>query len=192
MSLPARLAPFLKQFDYGRERLITRLHDLSDDEYLWEPMPGCWSIHPREQSQASTPFGRGDWVMDFAQPEPVPPPVTTIAWRMCHLTNGFLHRADYVVGTASLAWDDYAIAPTAQAAIASLNDAALKWRSALSSATETALDQIGYSKYPWGLDRRLPFLEIVWWVNQELLSHGAEIALLRDLYRANLKNEGEE
>ncbi|HEY8675177.1 MAG TPA: DinB family protein, partial [Candidatus Dormibacteraeota bacterium] len=26
--------------------------------------------------------------------------------------------------------------------------------------------------------------ETVWWVNQELLHHGAEIALLRDLYRA--------
>jgi len=24
----------------------------------------------------------------------------------------------------------------------------------------------------------------VWWVNQEILHHGAEIALLRDLYRA--------
>jgi len=28
-----------------------------------------------------------------------------------------------------------------------------------------------------------PIIEIVWWVNQELLHHGAEIALLRDLYR---------
>ena len=29
-----------------------------------------------------------------------------------------------------------------------------------------------------------PFIEAVWWVNQELLHHGAEVALLRDLYRA--------
>jgi hypothetical protein len=27
-------------------------------------------------------------------------------------------------------------------------------------------------------------VDIVWWVNQEILHHGAEIALLRDLYRA--------
>jgi hypothetical protein len=27
------------------------------------------------------------------------------------------------------------------------------------------------------------FIDIVWWVNQEVLHHGAEIALLRDLYR---------
>ena len=30
----------------------------------------------------------------------------------------------------------------------------------------------------------LPFLDIAWWVNQETLHHGGEIALLRDLYRA--------
>jgi hypothetical protein len=30
----------------------------------------------------------------------------------------------------------------------------------------------------------LPFLDIAWWVNQEALHHGGEIALLRDLYRA--------
>lgn len=29
-----------------------------------------------------------------------------------------------------------------------------------------------------------PFVETVWWVNQELLHHGAEIALIRDLWRA--------
>jgi hypothetical protein len=28
------------------------------------------------------------------------------------------------------------------------------------------------------------FVDIVWWVNQEILHHGAEVALLRDLYRA--------
>ena len=36
---------------------------------------------------------------------------------------------------------------------------------------------------PHGSDPEDPFLETVWWVNQELLHHGAEIALLRDLYR---------
>jgi hypothetical protein len=27
------------------------------------------------------------------------------------------------------------------------------------------------------------FLDLVWWVSQEVLHHGAEMALLRDLYR---------
>jgi len=43
---------------------------------------------------------------------------------------------------------------------------------------------VGHSSYPDGSDPDEPFNAIVWWVNQELLHHGAEIALLRDRYRA--------
>ncbi|MEU2408614.1 DinB family protein, partial [Streptomyces rubiginosohelvolus] len=46
------------------------------------------------------------------------------------------------------------------------------------------LDTVGYSTYPNGSDAEDLFVDIVWWVNQEVLHHGAEIALLRDLYRA--------
>jgi hypothetical protein len=42
---------------------------------------------------------------------------------------------------------------------------------------------VGRSTYPNGSDPDDPFLHTAWWVNQELLHHGAEIALLRDLYR---------
>jgi hypothetical protein len=57
------------------------------------------------------------------------------------------------------------------------------WRSVLTEADEAALDATGRSTYPYGSDPADPFIETVWWVNQELLHHGAEIALLRDLYR---------
>jgi len=59
------------------------------------------------------------------------------------------------------------------------------WRAALLATDDNALDTIGHSSYPDGSDAEEPFLEIVWWVNQEVLHHGAEIALLRDLYRAS-------
>lgn len=42
---------------------------------------------------------------------------------------------------------------------------------------------MGRSTHPNGSDPDDPFLHTAWWVNQELLHHGAEIALLRDLYR---------
>jgi hypothetical protein len=51
------------------------------------------------------------------------------------------------------------------------------------SADDAALDMVGRSTYPYGSDSDDRFIDIVWWVNQELLHHGAEIALLRDLYR---------
>ena len=186
MTLPARLVPFLKQFDDARDRLIKRLQGLTNDEYFWEPVPSCWSIRLREHSQTDKPFGKGTWVLDFDRPEPVPPPVTTIAWRMCHLTNELIQRADYTTGSRSLA-NDYEIASTAQSAISSLTAGAAMWRSVLTGTRDEDLDQIGRSQFPWGLDPTLPFLDIIWWVNQEFLSHGAEIALLRDLYRTQAR-----
>ncbi len=55
---------------------------LGDDEYLWEPAPGAWSI--RRRGEASTPpaFGPGAWVLDNDAPDPDAAPVTTIAWRL--------------------------------------------------------------------------------------------------------------
>jgi hypothetical protein len=56
MATPPRLAPLLAQFDFARERLAARLTGpagdsgngvhiaiagLTDDEYLWEPVPAC-------------------------------------------------------------------------------------------------------------------------------------------------------
>lgn len=61
--------------------------------------------------------------------------------------------------------------------------AAAAWREALLAADDAALDKIGHCTYPHGGDPEEPFIDVIWWVNQELLHHGAEIALLRDLYR---------
>jgi hypothetical protein len=43
---------------------------------------------------------------------------------------------------------------------------------------------------PYGSDAEEMFIDIVWWVNQEVLHHGAEIALLRDLYRDSSRRHG--
>ncbi len=32
--------------DYVYDRTRRRLEGLSDQEYLWEPVPGCWTIRP--------------------------------------------------------------------------------------------------------------------------------------------------
>jgi hypothetical protein len=44
-------------------------------------------------------------------------------------------------------------------------------------ADDAALDTVGYC--PHGSDPEEPFVEVVWRVNQELLHHGAEVALIR-------------
>ena len=35
-------------------QLRPRLDGLTDDEYLWEPVPGCWSVRPRDEATAPT------------------------------------------------------------------------------------------------------------------------------------------
>ncbi len=59
METPRRLAPLLRQFDFARARLVGRMagptmnsgdHEpvavppMTDQEYLWEPVPNCWSV----------------------------------------------------------------------------------------------------------------------------------------------------
>ena len=42
--IPGRLAPFLSQWDYIVEVLTERLAGLTDEELLWEPAPGAWTV----------------------------------------------------------------------------------------------------------------------------------------------------
>ncbi|WP_318275774.1 DinB family protein, partial [Streptomyces pharetrae] len=103
MTTPSRLSPLLRQYDFARERLADRMTGpvmdsgdgadtevgpMTDEEYLWEPVPGCWSIRPRVKGpgpRATFLAGVGDWGRDAAPyPHPWPPPFTTIAWRLSH------------------------------------------------------------------------------------------------------------
>ena len=180
---PPRLAPLLAQWDFGVENLTATLQGLTDEEYFWEPVPGCWSVRRRADVTTADWHGSGEWVLELDLPDPDPPPFTTIAWRLSHLACWVTLRADYTTGTKAMTWADYAMPASAESARAALSDAAAAWREALTTASDDDLSQVGRSQMPWGLDPTLPFIDIAWWVNKELLHHGAEIALLRDLYR---------
>ena len=130
--------------------------------------------------------GAGEWGRDGGRPHPYPPPVTTIAWRIHHLTEMLLGRSDWTVGAHAFVESDMIVAGRAAAALTALEGAFAGWRTALITADDAALDTVGYSTYPSGGDPEAPFLDIVWWVNQEVLHHGAEIALFQDLYRATM------
>lgn len=182
MSTPIRLIPLQEQFDFALDRLTGRLQSLTDEEYFWEPVSGCWSVRMRTLITTPRGFGAGDWQLELEN-DPEPPPFTTLAWRIAHLSNGLALRADYTVGTKSRTWDDFEMPHTAEAGIAAVTLAGAAWRATMVDVTDADLDRIGRSSFPWGLDPTLPYISIAWWVNQELLHHGGEIGLLRDLYR---------
>jgi hypothetical protein len=98
------------------------LETLTDEEYLWEPVPGCWSIRP------TGPGGRGEF--EDARPDPEPPPVTTIAWRHSHLAVGvFGLRASHYFGDGSLTHANAERPLTAKEGVAYFKQQALQWRS---------------------------------------------------------------
>jgi hypothetical protein len=80
-----------EQFEFHwNHQLRSRLDGLTDDEYFWSPAPDAWSVRPRGHSTAPIQVGAGDFTMDYAFPEPVPPAFTTIAWRLGHVIVGVL------------------------------------------------------------------------------------------------------
>ena len=203
MDIPPRLAPLLEQFDWGCLRLLNRMtgpevdsgngspvpvQPLTSEEYLWEPVAGSWSVRRRADGpgpRATWLVGAGEWGRDgYRDKEPYPPPFTTIAWRASHLTEMLAMRADYTTGSRSLTQDNYVVQGDADGAVVALAAAVESWRDTLLACDDADLDTIGHSAYPYGSDAGEAFIDIVWWVNQEVLHHGAEIALLRDLYGA--------
>jgi hypothetical protein len=160
---------------------------MRDEEYQWEPVPGCWSVRRRAGGpgpRATELIGAGEWGLDLTWPPPWPPPFTTIAWRLGHLSSMLALRADHMAGTHSRTDDDYVFSGFAAEGIAAFDSAVMGWREVLTGVTgDAALDEVGRSTYPYGSDPEDRLVDTIWWVNQEVLHHGAEIALLRDLFR---------
>ncbi|MFJ3905479.1 DinB family protein [Streptomyces sp. NPDC090025] len=203
MVTPPRLVPLLAQFEFARDRLLARLRGpvmdsgngtdvpvgpLTDEEYRWEPVAGCWSVRRHADGpgdRATVLVGAGAWGRDATPPpHPEPAPFTTLAWRVSHLAEMFMLRTDHTAGGRTLTRDDFVSRGDAATAVADFERAMAGWHAMLGTLTDADLDTVGYSSYPHGSDPEDPMVETVWWMNQELLAHGAEIALLRDLYRA--------
>jgi hypothetical protein len=164
---------------YWEAHLSPRLEGLTDEEYLWEPVDGCWSLRPA---------GDGRWRMDHG--DGPAGPFTTIAWRMAHVAVEVFesrYRAffggegphQWAPGQRILAAGE--LPGTAKDAVAYLAGAYARWRDAIAGLTEPELMRpLG----PKGADfAEQPMAELVLHLNREAMHHGAEICLLRDLYR---------
>ena len=160
-----------------------RLDGLGDDEYLWEPAPGAWSVRPRAESVTAMAAGAGDLVIDFVIPEPVPPPVTTIAWRLGHVTVGvFGARNAAHFGGPPTDYQTCEWPGDASSALDRLDEAYARWVKGVRGLDEAKLSQpCGPSEGVFG---GLPYAALVLHINREAIHHLAEVALLRDLQGA--------
>nr|NLD41583.1 DinB family protein [Actinomycetales bacterium] len=173
-----------EQLDWHwRTQARPRLDGLIDDEYFWEPTPGSWSVRPHDAAAPSTATMRlgSGWLMDFTHAEPAPPPVTTIAWRMAHLIVGvFGPRAESHFGAPPADYQTWKFAPTAEGALAQLDETYADWMAGVRGLTPEALGKaVGPAEGPW-FDT--PMIGLVLHISREGIHHMAEIALLRDLW----------
>ena len=113
MSLTDQLA---EQLDcHWRTALRPRLDGLTDDEYFWEPVPDCWTVHR-------------DGAIDFAYPAPQPAPFTTIAWRLAHVIVGVLAMRNHShFGGPPADYQSWTYATDAATALTQLDDAYDRW-----------------------------------------------------------------
>jgi hypothetical protein len=166
---------------HWEQHLRPRLEDLLDDEYFWEPVSGCWSIRRRGETEADLVGGSGEWVLELDYPEPDPPPVTTIAWRLAHLAVPCLgmRNAKHLEGPPC-DFFDHEYPGTAAGALRDLDAAYRYWVEGISSLPPERFDEpVGEAEGPFA---EYPFAGLVLHINREVIHHGAEILLLRDLY----------
>lgn len=166
----ALLAPLLAQWDTSLQMLVERLDGLTDDEYRWAPVAGAADLvdaggvlRVDEHATAAT---------------------RTVAWTLGHLAEMCWTRADYTDGAKNRSLQPQPFPRTASEGVRELVRAAARWRAAIALATEDQAVKVGYSCYPQGMDPHLPFVDIVWWMNRELIAHGSDISTVRDLYTA--------
>jgi len=159
--------------DEAYQTLHDRLSGLTDEEFFWEPVPGCWTVHQDEQ---------GHWVEDYALPEPVPAPFTTIGWRLVHVATCKIMYHEYAFGPQKLTWDSIEIPHTAAEAMAMLEEGHKRLKDVLLQIEEADLEKMVLTN--WGEEWTIQ--KIYWVMISHDLHHGGEIGCLRDLYTATL------
>jgi hypothetical protein len=117
-------------------------------------------------------------VIDYVLPEPDPAPVTTIAWRVVHIAGNNYVYYDHAFGPATMTFQ-LDVPGSAQAAADWLRESQGPLTDALAGLDDPALQQTRLTNWgePW------PTYRIFQTLIHEQYHHGAEVSLLRDLYR---------
>ncbi|HYU82566.1 MAG TPA: DinB family protein [Candidatus Polarisedimenticolia bacterium] len=148
-----------------------RVEGLTDDEFFWEPVAGCWTVRRRDD---------GRWAVDYPEPpHPDPAPFTTIGWRPVHVAECKLMYHEYAFGPATLTFPGIDSAHTAALAIAQLETGHAMLLADLADLDDARLDREVLTN--WG--EKWPARKIFWTMIDHDLHHGGEIGVLRDLYR---------
>lgn len=174
---------FLDLSDKFYGRFTTRIDGLSDEEYLWEPVPDCWSLERRDDGKLHMRWGL---VFDEAAP------VTTVAWRYTHIIDLLSEeRCATWIGLQPEAEDLFADGAPGDVRTARdlFEKAFARWKRYVTAADDaTFFDEIGPVGRMFGNQTRAQF---ILHILDEVIHHGAEIGVLRDLYRAQRSQDAD-
>ncbi|MET9834624.1 DinB family protein [Streptomyces sp. NPDC006385] len=156
------------QFDLTWSLFEYHLDRLRPEDFLWEPGPHCWTVR-----QAAD----GSWVPDWAETEPDPVPVPTIAWVSWHIGWWWSVAADHLWGRTPRERTAITWPGEGDATVAWLRDLRADWLAALERLDDRELD--APARFPWPNDPQYTVAHMIGWVNAELMKNVAEIGQLR-------------
>lgn len=146
------MSALVEQFDLVWALAQLHLDALVEEDFLWEPARLVWTVRRG---------GDGRWRPDFAEQEPDPIPVPTIAWLTWHIDWWWTSALARVSGEAPPEWAEVFWPGNGPAAVARIRDLAQAWRAVLPGLTEPAAASTAA------------------WVNVELTKNVAEFGQLR-------------
>lgn len=177
------------QLDEAYRFVREAVDGLTDEELLWEPVPGCWSIRPNRGENPpeflrATP-NRRPWYIEegwngTAFDTPDPPPLTTIGWLLVHVASCkvMYDEVAFEPEPAELTFDDLVVA-TAAEAVALLEEGQDRLVRRLAALSDEDLGETRTYE-----DEPVVAWRLFWRLIQHDLTHGAEIARMRALHRA--------
>ncbi|MBV2366696.1 DinB family protein [Streptomonospora nanhaiensis] len=148
-------------FEYHLERL-------RPDDFLWEPAALCWTMR-RDAA--------GTWRPDWAETEPDPVPVPTIAWVTWHIGWWWGVALDHAQGRTPRERDDIVWPGPGEASVEWLRGLRAEWTSVLDRLEEPDLDAA--APFPWQGDPGMTVGHMLAWLNAELMKNASEIGQLR-------------
>ncbi|NVN51855.1 DinB family protein [Mycolicibacterium hippocampi] len=157
-----------RQFELAWSLAELHLAALVDEDFLWEPASLCWTVRQDEA---------GVWRPDWAETEPDPIPVPTIAWLSWHIDYWWSAAIAALSDRMGRDWSEVAWAGDGPAAVARLRALAAGWRNVLADISER--DLAAAATFPWGADTERTVADTVLWVTVELTKNVSEIGQLR-------------
>jgi hypothetical protein len=164
------VAAIARLWDATAHRLAARCEGLGDGEFFWRPVDDCWTVRRGAD---------GAWTYDYEWPAPQPAPVTTIGWRLVHIAADNWIYWEWAFGPAVRTFPDVAVPSSVAGALQNWQDSRAPITAWLASASDRELAE----PRPSHLGAPRTAGEVIAILLDEQIHHGAEIALLRDLYR---------